>query len=91
MSGWKPWGQYGYIVCSYITGLALCLAPWTRFWETNYFLDLLDLRMSPLAGWIRGAISGVGAVNLLFALQSIYSIPGKRDRTAGSTPGGGEA
>ena len=79
---WKSnWMVYGYITASYIAGTFLCLAPWSALWHHNYFFEALGLARSPLAGWIRGAISGLGAINLLFALQSIWSAPRREFRS----------
>jgi hypothetical protein len=52
-------------------GLVLVLVPWSAFWEANYFLvrypgiDLLA--RSP---YLRGAISGLGVMNIFLALES---------------------
>lgn len=44
-------------------GLVLVVAPWTGFWENNAFVvawpAAADVLLSP---WLRGALSGVGAV-----------------------------
>lgn len=71
----RGWILYGYIVFSYLLGITLCMGPWSRLWETNFFIDALDIRHSAVAGWIRGAISGLGAINLFLALRSIYEVP----------------
>ncbi len=47
-------------------GLLLILAPWTQFWDRNYFAALQPL----LATWlthpfVRGAVSGVGIVSVV--------------------------
>jgi hypothetical protein len=47
------------------TGLVLLVVPWTTFWERNFFVDyapwLREILDSPFA---RGAVSGLGLVNL---------------------------
>jgi hypothetical protein len=51
------------------TGLVLLVAPWSTFWERNSLVDV-----SPLLGGVmrlaavRGAVSGVGIVNLCMGL-----------------------
>ena len=47
------------------TGLVLLVAPWSTFWERNWLVEmspLLDGVMRRAA--VRGAVSGVGVVNL---------------------------
>jgi hypothetical protein len=50
-------------------GLFLLVFPWSALWESNYYLlrvpALLDCWRSP---YLRGAVSGLGVVNLFFAL-----------------------
>ena len=52
-------------------GLLLILLPWTAVWETNYFLNrypgLLPLLLSP---YLRGAISGLGLMDAVLALEA---------------------
>ncbi|MEW6365569.1 MAG: hypothetical protein AB1714_13155 [Acidobacteriota bacterium] len=68
------WALYSYIICSYAAGIVLCLAPWSTLWDHNYFVELLGIRDTIASGWVRGAISGLGAVNLMLAIRSILSI-----------------
>jgi hypothetical protein len=52
-------------------GLALILAPWSEVWETNYFLyqyPALGLFLKNL--YLRGAISGLGFMDILMSLES---------------------
>jgi hypothetical protein len=52
-------------------GLLLVLLPWSGFWDVNYFLDrypaLILLVLNP---YIRGAISGLGILNALMAIEA---------------------
>jgi hypothetical protein len=52
-------------------GLVLILVPWSEIWETNYFLyqypSLLFFVNNP---FIRGAISGLGIMNVFLALEA---------------------
>jgi len=77
------WRFYGYIACTYVAGIFLCVAPWSHLWQDNYFVLTLGMDHEFVSGWVRGAISGLGAVNLLFALYSIYGVP-RRGRKEGS-------
>ena len=53
-------------------GLVLLVAPWSTFWERNWLTEV-----SPLVGGfarlavVRGAVSGVGAVNLWIGLWGL--------------------
>ena len=55
---------------SLLVGLVLLVAPWTVLWEGNVLLQpsswLRGLLLSPFA---RGAVSGLGLVNILLALD----------------------
>jgi hypothetical protein len=67
-------------------GLLLILAPWTQFWDRNYFAAL----QPEVAGWLthplaRGAVSGVGIVSVTAALIEIGSILARRG--ASQAPG----
>jgi hypothetical protein len=50
-------------------GIVLIVAPWSRFWDRNFFAERLpaieQLLSSPFA---RGAVSGVGLVTTLAGL-----------------------
>lgn len=46
-------------------GMILLIAPWTSIWTNNEFLlQHLSVRGFALHGFVRGAISGLGLVNL---------------------------
>jgi hypothetical protein len=50
-------------------GLVLILVPWSDVWEANYFLyqyPLLGLFVKN--AFLRGAISGLGFMNVLFSI-----------------------
>lgn len=52
-------------------GLMLVLVPWSDIWQANYFLiqfpELGTILRSP---YLRGAISGLGVMNVFLALES---------------------
>jgi hypothetical protein len=53
-------------------GLLLVLVPWSVFWERNYFAESLPLLQSILRNnFVRGAVSGLGVVNLLSGLHEL--------------------
>jgi hypothetical protein len=53
------------------SGLLLVLLPWSSFWDVNYFLDrypaLILLVLNP---YVRGAVSGLGILNALMAIEA---------------------
>lgn len=55
-------------------GLVLLIVPWSVYWERNYFVQLVPL-FEPLLtnDFVRGAVSGLGLVNLLAGLVEIWS------------------
>ena len=63
-------------VSSLMVGATLLLAPWTSLWENHPALAAsLDLREILLSPWFRGAVSGLGLVNLgAAAFDLVYLI-----------------
>jgi hypothetical protein len=54
-----------------VLGLALILVPWSDVWETNYFLyQYPALAIFLKNPFLRGAISGLGFMNVLLSLES---------------------
>lgn len=52
-------------------GLLLILLPWSPFWETNYILNKYpSLIHILLNSYLRGAISGLGVLDAVFAVDS---------------------
>ena len=48
------------------------LVPWSTFWERNYFVDWSPVIEAVLTGnYLRGAISGLGVVNIGAALAEL--------------------
>jgi hypothetical protein len=61
------------VLASLLVGLFLSLAPWTPWWERNYLLQLYPvLRHLALSGFVRGAVTGLGLVNILLALVEAH-------------------
>ncbi|HXT86404.1 MAG TPA: hypothetical protein VN745_05210 [Verrucomicrobiae bacterium] len=52
-------------------GLLIVLIPWSAFWDGNYFLNrypvLIPILLNP---YVRGAISGLGVINAVMAVDS---------------------
>ena len=56
-------------------GLYLLMVPWTESWDGNYFSGLLP-QMKPYWDnlYVRGAVSGLGAVNLYISVVEIFRL-----------------
>lgn len=64
-------------------GLLLILIPWSAFWDRNYFVEALPVLGTLLTNnFVRGAVSGLGVVNLLAALGELA------DMFSGRAPSG---
>jgi hypothetical protein len=56
-------------------GLLLIVVPWSAYWERNYFAQLSPLVQSLVNNnYVRGAITGLGAVNVLAALTDLAAL-----------------
>ena len=68
----------------------MILLPWSAFWDHNYFADVVPgLRSFMMNNFVRGAVSGLGAVNLFAALSElseIFTRPHGRDDETASLP-----
>lgn len=51
-------------------GILLILLPWSDWWNVNYFLRYSGFSMLIQNAYVRGAISGLGIINVLLAIQS---------------------
>jgi hypothetical protein len=53
------------------------LIPWSAFWERNYFVDWsAGLKAMLVSNYTRGAISGLGLVNVWAALAELADMFG---------------
>ena len=64
-----PW-----ILISFVVGILLVFAPWwPLLWESNWLAQLWPgLRELLLSPFVRGAVTGLGLVNILLALHDAY-------------------
>lgn len=66
-----------YLIVAYLieAGLILLVVPWSGFWERNYFTQAVPaaegLLRSPA---VRGAVSGLGVVNLVAGFADLVSL-----------------
>jgi hypothetical protein len=65
------------VVLAFEMGAMLLYLPWTAYWEQNFFLahypSLMRIVLHPS---FRGAVSGVGVLDILLAIGWIGSRPG---------------
>ena len=56
-------------------GLMLVLVPWSSFWDHNYFAAAYPPLQEVLRNnYIRGAVSGLGVVNLLVGFHELAAL-----------------
>ena len=66
-------------------GLVLIVAPWTTFWDRNYFIEALPFVQAMLTTSVmRGSVSGVGLLNLGAAAVDLVGLFRRRSRLRGT-------
>jgi hypothetical protein len=61
------------VLSSLLVGAVLVFIPWTQFWDANYLLQPHPLLRSVLLNaFTRGAVTGLGLVNLLLAFVEAH-------------------
>lgn len=56
-------------------GLFLLIFPWTEYWDTNYFIGLAPKwRQYWDSMYVRGAVSGLGVINLYISLVEVFRL-----------------
>ena len=60
-------------------GLLLLVVPWSPYWERNYFMQLWP-QLEPVIQnhLLRGAVSGLGVINLWAAMSELAGLFGLR-------------
>ena len=71
-----------YIAFFIETGLLLVVLPWSSFWSRNYFV----MHWPGIAPWlvndfVRGAVTGLGVVNLVAAIADLLPVLVRRSET----------
>ena len=77
-----------YIVLCLEAGIVLTVAPWVLHWfglgdwGDNYFLvfaaqktGFVSLQQAVASGWVRGAVTGLGLLNLAMAFWEMFHFP----------------
>lgn len=85
-----------FIILCFMLGLYLTFLPWISFgvigdWGDNYLLafvaekaNLPVLRKTVASGWVRGAVTGLGILNLLLAFWEIANFKQSVEMLKGS-------
>lgn len=56
-------------------GFALLIVPWSAFWDRNYFAEMVPTLHAVITNnFVRGAVSGLGLINLLSGLGELVAI-----------------
>jgi hypothetical protein len=69
-------------------GFVLTVVPWSPFWDRNYFVQLPILRELFLNNFFRGAVTGLGVLNIVAGVSELLSalMPRHLDSPASVTP-----
>jgi hypothetical protein len=60
-------------------GLLLLVMPWSAFWEQNYFAVVWPpLQQAMTNNFVRGAVSGIGVLNLYAAFADLMIVFSRR-------------
>jgi hypothetical protein len=56
-------------------GIALLVVPWSSFWDRNYFAQAVPVIHTIIKNnFVRGAVSGLGVINLASGLAELISL-----------------
>jgi hypothetical protein len=56
-------------------GLVLAVVPWSTYWERNYFAGVIPLLHGLMTNYfVRGAVSGLGLINIAAAVSEVVSL-----------------
>jgi len=62
-------------------GFLLVFAPWSGFWERNYFAQVVPALDAITSNFfVRGAVSGLGLVNVAAGMSELFSVFSSRRR-----------
>jgi hypothetical protein len=68
-------------------GFALVVVPWSAFWDRNYFAEAVPAIHAFITNnFVRGAVSGLGVINLIAGLGELVSILLARNADTDATP-----
>jgi hypothetical protein len=56
-------------------GFVLVVAPWSSFWDRNYFAESLPLLDAIVSNnYVRGAVSGLGVINIAAGIVELFAL-----------------
>lgn len=56
-------------------GLVLTLAPWSAYWDRNYFAETMPfVHLVVTNNFVRGAVTGLGLVNIFAAVADLVGM-----------------
>lgn len=70
-------------------GFVLVVVPWSTYWDRNYFAEALPLVRTIITNnFVRGAVSGLGVINVSAGISELVSLMLSRnvERPAPITP-----
>ena len=70
-------------------GFVLIVVPWSAYWDRNYFAQALPLVHAVITNnFIRGAVSGLGLLNVVLGLVEVFRVVARRraERPASIAP-----
>ena len=73
-----------FVIFCFELGLSLLVYPWTDSWGNNYFsMAVPDSAVTVWRQWwnnpyVRGAVSGLGLLNVWIAVAEVFSLFGRR-------------
>ena len=68
-------------------GFALVVVPWSAFWDRNYFAEAVPVIHAVITNnFVRGAVSGLGVINLIAGLGELISILLARNTDTDAAP-----
>ena len=64
-------------------GFMLLVVPWSAYWDRNYFGAMLpQLHALLINNFVRGAVSGLGIVNVVAGVAELVAVYTARDRAS---------
>jgi hypothetical protein len=88
-----------YILICFEVGILLLILPWTQYWDDNFFLYFITSKLNAAwfptimtSGYMRGAVTGLGVLNILAGLRDIVKFRDSVNTLAslGNLPSGTE-
>lgn len=75
--------QLFYAACFFEAGLLLIVLPWTVFWDRNYLFEAWPMvHTASQSPYLRGAVSGLGVVNLGLGIAEVANLIASRFETS---------